>query len=103
MPLADRLEVINAGRLSTALTVEKLCVPHQSLPGNALLAEDDVLGAVHREDGWTSRRDRSLPRQQAMPLSSLGRKTCSPTTASATFDGVAVAKDYERLHQLETP
>ena len=73
------------------------------LPGHPLLAEGDVPAAIHRENGWTSRRDRSLPRQQAMPFSSLGRKTCSPTTASATFEGVAVAKDYERLHQLETP
>ena len=38
MLFADRLEVMNSGRLPPALTVEKLRVPHQSLPGNPLLA-----------------------------------------------------------------
>ena len=39
MLFADRLEVVNSGRLPPALTVEKLRVAHQSLPGNPLLAE----------------------------------------------------------------
>ena len=39
MLFADRLEVMNSGRLPPALTVEKLRVAHQSLPGNPLLAE----------------------------------------------------------------
>ena len=40
---ADRLEVMNSGRLPRPLTVEKLRVPHQSLPGNPLLAESMYL------------------------------------------------------------
>ena len=43
MLFADRLEVMNSGRLPPALTVEKLRVPHQSLPGNPLLAESMYL------------------------------------------------------------
>ncbi|WP_420464033.1 DUF4062 domain-containing protein [Candidatus Palauibacter sp.] len=39
MLFADRLEVMNSGRLPPPLTVEKLRLPHQSLPGNPLLAE----------------------------------------------------------------
>ena len=40
---ADRLEVVNSGRLPPPLTVEKLRVAHQSLPGNPLLAESMYL------------------------------------------------------------
>ena len=43
MLFADRLEIMNSGRLPPALTVEKLRVPHQSLPGNPLLAESMYL------------------------------------------------------------
>lgn len=43
MLFADRLEVMNSGRLPPALTVEKLRVPHPSLPGNPLLAESMYL------------------------------------------------------------
>ena len=39
MLFADRLEIMNSGRLPPPLTVEKLRVAHQSLPGNPLLAE----------------------------------------------------------------
>ncbi len=39
MLFADRLEVWNLGRLSPPLTLEKLRVPHRSVPGNPLLAE----------------------------------------------------------------
>ena len=39
MLFKDRLEVMNSGRLPPALTLEKLRVAHQSLPGNPLLAE----------------------------------------------------------------
>ena len=39
MLFADRLEVWNPGRLSPPLTLEKLRVPHRSVPGNPLLAE----------------------------------------------------------------
>ncbi len=40
---ADRLEVMNSGRLPPPLTVEKLRVAHQSLPANPLLAESMYL------------------------------------------------------------
>ena len=43
MLFADRLEVMNSGRLPPPLTAEKLRVPHQSLPGNPLLAESMYL------------------------------------------------------------
>ena len=43
MLFADRLEVMNSGRLPPSLTVDKLRVPHQSLPGNPLLAESMYL------------------------------------------------------------
>ena len=43
MLFADRLEVLNSGRLPPPLTVDKLRVPHQSLPGNPLLAESMYL------------------------------------------------------------
>ncbi|WP_419861715.1 ATP-binding protein [Candidatus Palauibacter sp.] len=43
MLFADRLEVMNPGRLPPPLTVEKLRVPHPSLPGNPLLAESMYL------------------------------------------------------------
>ena len=43
MLFADRLEVMNSGRLPPPLTVEKLRVVHQSLPGNPLLAESMYL------------------------------------------------------------
>ena len=43
MLFADRLEVMNSGRLPPPLTVEKLRVAHQSLPGNPLLAESMYL------------------------------------------------------------
>ena len=39
MLFADRLEVRNPGRLSSSLTLEKLREPHNSVPGNPLLAE----------------------------------------------------------------
>ena len=39
MLFADRLEVWNPGRLSPPLTLEKLRVPHRSVPVNPLLAE----------------------------------------------------------------
>ena len=38
MLFADRLEVWNPGRLPPPLTLEKLRVPHESIPGNPLLA-----------------------------------------------------------------
>ncbi len=43
MLFADRLEVMNAGRLPPPLTVEKLRVAHQSLPANPLIAESMYL------------------------------------------------------------
>ena len=43
MLFADRLEVMNSGRLPPPLTVEKLRAAHQSLPGNPLLAESMYL------------------------------------------------------------
>ena len=43
MLFADRLEVMNSGRLPPPLTVEKLRVAHPSLPGNPLLAESMYL------------------------------------------------------------
>ena len=43
MLFADRLEVMNSGRLPPSLTVDKLRLPHQSLPGNPLLAESMYL------------------------------------------------------------
>ena len=39
MLFADRLEVMNSGRLPPSLTVEKLRVAHQSLPANPRIAE----------------------------------------------------------------
>ena len=43
MLFADRLEVVNSGRLPPPLTVEKLRVAHQSLPTNPLIAESMYL------------------------------------------------------------
>ena len=43
MLFADRLEVMNSGRLPPPLTVEKLRVAHQSLPTNPLIAESMYL------------------------------------------------------------
>ena len=43
MLFADGLEVLNSGRLPPPLTVAKLRMPHQSLPGNPLLAESMYL------------------------------------------------------------
>lgn len=43
MLFADRLEIMNSGRLPSTLTVEKLRVAHQSLPSNPLLAESMYL------------------------------------------------------------
>ena len=43
MLFADRLEVMNSGRLPPPLTVDKLRAAHQSLPGNPLLAESMYL------------------------------------------------------------
>ena len=43
MLFADRLEVMNSGRLPPPLTVEKLRVAHQSLPANPLIAESMYL------------------------------------------------------------
>ncbi len=43
MLFADRLEVMNSGRLPLPLTVEKLRVAHQSLPANPLIAESMYL------------------------------------------------------------
>ena len=40
---ADRLEVMNSGRLPPTLTVEMLRVAHQSLPANPLIAESMYL------------------------------------------------------------
>jgi len=39
MLFADRLDVMNSGQLPPPLTVEKLRVAHESLPGNPLLAQ----------------------------------------------------------------
>ena len=45
----DRLEVLNSGRLSPLLTVEKLREPHQSIPSNPLIAESMyLLGYIER-------------------------------------------------------
>ena len=38
MLFADRLEIWNPGRLPPPLTIEKLRIPHESIPGNPLLA-----------------------------------------------------------------
>ena len=43
MLFADRLEIMNSGRLPPPLTVEALRVAHQSLPGNPLIAESMYL------------------------------------------------------------
>ena len=43
MLFADRLEVMNSGRLPPVLTAEMLRMPHRSLPGNPLLAESMYL------------------------------------------------------------
>ncbi len=43
MLFADRLEVMNSGRLPPPLTVEHLRVAHQSLPANPLIAESMYL------------------------------------------------------------
>ena len=43
MLFADRLEVMNSGRLPPPLTVDKLRAAHQSLPANPLLAESMYL------------------------------------------------------------
>ena len=43
MLFADRLEIMNSGRLPPPLTVEKLRVAHQSLPANPLIAESMYL------------------------------------------------------------
>ena len=43
MLFADRLEVMNSGRLPPPLTVEKLRMAHQSLPANPLIAESMYL------------------------------------------------------------
>ena len=39
MLFADRLEVMNSGRLPPPLTVQELFVAHKSLPANPLIAE----------------------------------------------------------------
>ena len=51
MLFADRLEIWNPGALPPPLTLDKLRVPHESVPGNPLLAARDVSGQVHRTDG----------------------------------------------------
>ena len=43
MLFADRLDVMNSGSLPPELTLEKLRVPHTSVPGNPLLAESMYL------------------------------------------------------------
>ena len=43
MLFADRMEIMNSGRLPPPLTVEKLRVADQSLPGNPLIAESMYL------------------------------------------------------------
>ncbi len=49
MLFADRLDVMNSGRLPPPLTVEKLRGPHESVPGNPLLAESMYLhGYIER-------------------------------------------------------
>ena len=49
MLFADRLDVMNSGRLPPPLTVEKLRVPHESVPRNPLLAESMYLrGYIER-------------------------------------------------------
>ena len=49
MLFADRLDVMNSGQLPPPLTVEKLRVAHESLPGNPLLAQSMYLrGYIER-------------------------------------------------------
>ena len=49
MLFSDRLDVMNTGQLPPPLTVEKLRVPHESLPRNPLLAESMYLaGYIER-------------------------------------------------------
>ena len=49
MLFADRLDVMNSGRLPPPLTVEKLRGPHESVPGNPLVAESMYLhGYIER-------------------------------------------------------
>ncbi|MDE0144714.1 MAG: DUF4062 domain-containing protein [Nitrospira sp.] len=49
MLFSDRLDVMNSGRLPPLLTVEKLRIPHESVPGNPLLAESMYLhGYIER-------------------------------------------------------
>ena len=51
MLFADRLEVWNPGRLPPPLTIEKLRVPHESIPGNPLLARAMYLGKYIEQMG----------------------------------------------------
>lgn len=51
MLFADRLDVMNAGRLPPPLTVEKLRVAHESLPRNPLLAEPMYLAGYIEHKG----------------------------------------------------
>ena len=49
MLFADRLDIMNVGGLPPPLTVEKLRIPHESIPGNPLLAESMYLrGYIER-------------------------------------------------------
>lgn len=49
MLFANRLDVVNSGRLPPPLTVEKLRVAHESVPGNPLLAQSMYLrGYIER-------------------------------------------------------
>lgn len=55
MLFADRLEVWNPGALPPSLTLEKLRVPHGSVPGNPLLAEPMYLAGYIERMGTGTR------------------------------------------------
>ena len=77
MLFADRLEVWNPGRLPPPLTIEKLRVPHESIPGNPLLARAMYLVKYIEQMGTgTLDKTRSASRKTAPARGEPAQEAC---------------------------
>ena len=94
MLFADRLEITNPGRLPKALTLEDLRRPHNSIPGNPLLAESLYLTKYIERMGTGTRDMIRLCTAAGLPepvfhladgfVTTIRRKTADPVTRQVT-------------------
>ena len=111
MLFMDRLEVWNPGRLSPPLTLEKLRVPHRSVPVNPLLAESLYLAEYIERMGTGTldmiRRcvEASLPEPEFTVtdgfVTTVGRKVLAGQVADEVMTMIAVFRGDHTRQELQ--